>query len=268
MPQPIVIAAFYKFVPLPDFREMRAPLLAQCRDAGIFGTILLAEEGINATIAGPRAAIDEALARLRSDPRLADLQVKESRHGDMPFGKLKVRLKREIVALKQSDIDPNQRTGQAIEPADWNDLISQPDVALIDARNAYETAIGSFPNAIDPGTEAFHELPAFFAERLDTSRHKRVAMYCTGGIRCEKASAWLLTRGFDQVYQLRGGILGYLEEVAPADSLWRGECFVFDERVSLDHRLRKGKTRICDDCKGMLGEDLPACPDCGSANLL
>ena len=268
MPEPIVIAAFYKFVQLPDYRDLRDPLLAQCRRAGLRGTILLAEEGINATIAGSRAGIDQTLAWLREDQRFADLQVKESTHTRLPFGKLKVRLKREIVALKAGEIDPRQPASHHIAPGDWNALISQDDVTLIDARNAYEIAIGRFNGAIDPGTAAYHELPRFFAESLDPAIHKRIAMYCTGGIRCEKASAWLLQRGFDQVYQLRGGILGYLAAVEQGESRWQGECFVFDERVSLDHQLRKGRTLICDDCKAMLGGDAAACPGCGSSNLL
>ena len=267
MPE-IVVAAFYKFAQLPDYRELRAPLLTRCQAAQLRGTILLAAEGINATIAGPRPAIDSLLDHLRQDPRLADLDVKESHCDTMPFGKMKVRLKREIVALKRPGINPSQRTGAYIDPRDWNDLITQDDVLLIDARNSYEVEIGRFANAIDPGAESFNQLPAFFDRELHPQRQKRVAMYCTGGIRCEKASAYLLQQGFEAVYQLRGGILRYLEEVEPADSLWQGECFVFDERVSLDHQLRKGQTVICDDCKIRVHPQDQACPDCGSPNIL
>ena len=267
MPE-IVVAAFYKFAPLPDYRELRAPILMRCRALDLRGTILLAAEGINATVAGSRAAIDSLLDHLREDPRLACLEVKESLCETMPFGKMKVRLKREIVALKMPGIDPNKTTGAYIEPRDWNDLITQDDVLLIDARNSYEIEIGCFAKAIDPRTESFHELPGYFDRELDPRRHKRVAMYCTGGIRCEKASAYLLGQGFESVYQLRGGILRYLEEVDQVDSLWQGECFVFDERVSLDHQLRKGQTVICDDCKIRVHPQDEACPDCGSPNIL
>ena len=268
MPDAIIVATFYKFVALPDYRELRLPLLTRCQNAQLRGTILLAPEGINATIAGSRQAIDALLAYLRADPRLADLKAKESSCAVMPFGKMKARLKREIVALKQPGIDPNQRAGEYIDPQDWNALVTQDDVLLIDARNQYEVEIGTFANAIDPGTESFHELPGFFAERLDASRHKRIAMFCTGGIRCEKASAYLLGQGFEAVYQLRGGILSYLENVPRSESLWQGECFVFDERVSLDHELRKGRTLICDDCKATLSADDTQCPGCGSSKIL
>ena len=264
----ILIAAFYKFVSLPDYQALRQPLLDRCRAANVRGTILLASEGINATIAGERPAVDSVLAYLREDPRLADLLVKESFHDSIPFGRMKVRLKREIVALKAPAVDPAKRAGAFIEPKDWNRLIEQDDVLLIDARNNYEARMGSFPGARNPGTESFHEIARYLAEELDPNEDKRVAMFCTGGIRCEKATAFLLDRGFEQVYQLRGGILNYLEKIKPQESLWQGECFVFDERVSLDHGLRKGCITICDDCKSVVKVTDEECPQCGSANFL
>lgn len=268
MQTPILIAAFYKFVPLPDYRDLRQPLRDLCQAAGLRGTILLAEEGINATIAGECAAVNAVIAALRADPRLADLVVKESFHSSIPFRRLKVRLKREIVALKAPGIDPNVSAGEYVEPADWNDLIKAEDLLLLDARNDYEVRMGSFAGALNPATESFHELPRYLRENLDPAKHKRVAMFCTGGIRCEKASAYLLSRGFDQVYQLRGGILNYLEKAPPAESLWAGECFVFDERVSLDHDLRKGGITICDDCKAVVKVTDEECLRCGSSNFL
>ncbi len=268
MQKSILIASFYKFTPLPDYRALRQPLLAVCREAGIRGTILLASEGINATIAGERGAVAQVLAWLRRDQRFADLSVKESFHAVMPFQRLKVRLKREIVALKVPGLDPRQAVGEYVEPADWNALLAQEDVIVIDARNDYEVRMGSFPRALNPGTAAFHELPRYLSEELDPERHKRVAMFCTGGIRCEKASAYLLEQGFETVYQLRGGILNYLQRVDAAESLWQGECFVFDERVSLDHNLEKGHITICDDCKAVVALAAGQCPQCGSGNFL
>ena len=264
----ILIAAFYKFVSLPDYQELRQPLLDRCRAADIRGTILLASEGINATIAGERPSVDGVVSYLREDPRLADLMVKESLHDSVPFGRMKVRLKREIVALKVSGVDPAKRVGLYVEPNDWNRLIEQDDVLLIDARNNYEARMGSFPGARNPGTESFHEIARYLAEELDPTEDKRVAMYCTGGIRCEKATAFLLDRGFEEVYHLRGGILNYLEKIETEESLWKGECFVFDERVSLDHGLRKGCITICDDCKSVVNVTDEECLQCGSANFL
>ncbi|MCY3781318.1 MAG: rhodanese-related sulfurtransferase [Chloroflexi bacterium] len=268
MEENIVVATFYKFLRLPDYRNLRNPLLARCQSLGVRGTILLAEEGINATIAGERDAVDGLLSYLRGDRRFADLLVKESIHSSIPFQRMKVRLKPEIVAMKVAGVDPNRQVGKYIEPRDWNSLIAQDDVLLVDARNDYEVRIGRFKSAINPKTESFHELPSYFAGQLDPKRNMRVAMYCTGGIRCEKATAYLLQLGFEEVYHLRGGILRYLEEVEPAESLWQGECFVFDERVSLDHSLRKGETVICDDCKAMVKRTDEACLQCGSANIL
>ena len=268
MKQKIRIAAFYRFVPLPDYRDWREPLLLICRAARVRGTILLAEEGINATIAGECGGIDRVLDFLGSDPRFGDMVVKESFHSAIPFQRLKVRLKPEIVALKAGDVNPLDQVGQYVEPEHWNSLIKQDDVVLIDARNKYEVALGSFSGALDPQTESFHELPPYLDKTLKPGQHKRVAMFCTGGIRCEKATAYLLQQGFEQVFHLRGGILHYLENVALADSMWQGECFVFDERVSLGHDLAKGQITICDDCKAVVSRADESCPDCGSANLL
>ncbi len=226
----IRIAAFYKFVPLPDYESLRSPLLEICRAAGVRGSILLAAEGINACIAGEASAVTNALAQLQCDARFADLQVKDAWHDSIPFRRLKVRLKQEIVALKIPGIDPRQQVGTYVEPDNWNALISQDDVLVIDARNDYEVRLGSFRGALNPGTEAFSELSEALAERLDPTRHKRLALFCTGGIRCEKATALLLARGFDEVYHLRGGILQYLDTVPAEESLWEGKCFVFDER--------------------------------------
>ena len=268
MENSILIAAFYKFVPLPDYRELHKPLLDRCRAADIRGTILLASEGINATIAGRSPAVDSVVTYLREDPRLADLMVKESFHDSIPFGRMKVRLKREIVALKAPGVDPAKRPGAYIEPKDWNRLIVRDDILLIDARNKYEVRMGSFPGARNPQTDSFHEIAQYMAEELDPKEYKRVAMFCTGGIRCEKATAFLLDRGFKEVYQLRGGILNYLEKIKPEESLWQGECFVFDERVSLDHGLQKGRITICDDCKSVVKVTDEECMQCGSTNFL
>ncbi len=268
MSDQILISAFYKFVQLPDYADLKPRLLAECRDAGLKGTILLAEEGINGTIAGRAEAVARVLNYLRTDARFASLTTKDSTHDRIPFQRLKVRLKREIVALKVDGADPRVEVGAYIEPEAWNALIKQEDVLLIDARNDYEVRMGRFPEAINPKTESFNELPQVLADRLDPALHKRVAMYCTGGIRCEKATAWLLSRGFENVYHLRGGILKYLEQVEESESLWQGECFVFDERVTVDHALRKGSITICDDCKTVVRLKDERCQHCGSINLL
>ncbi len=235
MTAPIRIAAFYKFVPLPDYESLRAPLLRCCLAAPVRGSILLAAEGINATIAGPDSAVDVVLAHLREDARFANLAVKDAWHDSIPFRRMKVRLKKEIVALKAAHADPRRQVGEYIEPRDWNALISQEDVLVIDARNQYEVQLGSFRGALNPGTESFSELPRYLDETLAAEQHKRVALFCTGGIRCEKATALLLASGFERVYHLRGGILRYLEQVPAAESQWQGKCFVFDERGAVGH---------------------------------
>jgi UPF0176 protein len=247
--KPIVVAALYKFVTLEDFHELREPLLDACLAAGTRGTLLLAREGINGTIAGDRQGIDRVLAYLRSDPRLADLEHKESQDDHMPFYRMKVKLKKEIVTLGVEGIDPNARVGTYVHPRDWNALVMDPQVLLIDTRNDYECDIGSFRGALDPRTVNFREFPEFVRANLDPGVHKKVAMFCTGGIRCEKASAFMLNEGFEEVYHLQGGILKYLEEVPPEESIWEGECFVFDNRVSVDHQLEKGRYDQCHGCR-------------------
>lgn len=246
---PIVVAALYKFVALPDYRQLREPLLEHCQRAGLRGTLLLAHEGINGTIAGSRADVDEVLARLRSDPRLADLESKESATRDQPFLRMKVKLKREIVTMGQPVVDPARVVGTYVAAADWNALIEDPEVTVVDTRNHYEYAIGSFRGAIDPGITHFRDFPRWARENLDPAVHRKVAMFCTGGIRCEKATSWLLEQGFEAVYHLRGGILRYLEETPENETRWQGECFVFDERVAVDHQLRKGSYEQCFACR-------------------
>lgn len=243
-----VVAALYHFASHPDFAEKRAPLLALCEAQGIKGTLLLAEEGINGTIAGSREGIDAVLAFLRADPRFAALEHKESVSAEPPFPRLKIRLKQEIVTLGVPGIDPSREVGTYVEPEDWNALIADPEVVLIDTRNDYEVALGTFEGALDPMTETFREFPEYVARHLDPAKHRKVAMFCTGGIRCEKASAFMLKQGFEQVYHLKGGILNYLERVPADDSAWRGECFVFDERVTVDHALRPGQHVLCRGC--------------------
>ncbi|MGY6548627.1 MAG: oxygen-dependent tRNA uridine(34) hydroxylase TrhO [Roseinatronobacter sp.] len=252
----LTVAALYHFTRLDDPAALRAPILALAQAQGVRGSLLLAPEGINGTIAGSRAGIDAVLAHLRTLPGCADLVWKESPAPEMPFGRLKVRLKREIVTMGQPDIDPRARVGHYVAPADWNALIQAPDVAVIDTRNAYEVAIGTFKGAIDPGTESFRDFPRWWAENRHRFHNKRIAMFCTGGIRCEKSTNFLLGQGVDEVYHLQGGILKYLEEVPESDSLWRGGCFVFDQRVSVEHGLRPGPHVLCHACRRpLLPED-------------
>lgn len=250
----VIVAALYKFVGLPDYHALREPLLDACIAAGTRGTLLLAPEGINGTIAGSRAAVDSVLAWLRADPRLADLEHKESADEQMPFHRMKVKLKKEIVTMGVAGVDPNVRVGRYVSPRDWNELIRDPDVLLVDTRNDYECDIGTFRGALDPRTANFREFPRFVRENLDPRKHKKVAMFCTGGIRCEKASAFMLGEGFEEVYHLQGGILKYLEEVPADESLWQGECFVFDNRVSVDHQLGRGRYDQCHGCRHPITE--------------
>ena len=252
---PVVVAALYKFVGLPDYHALREPLLDACLAAGTRGTLLLAPEGINGTIAGSREAIDAVLGYLRSDPRLADLEHKESRDERMPFHRMKVKLKKEIVTMGVAGVDPNARVGTYVRPQDWNALVSDPEVLLIDTRNDYECDIGSFKGAVDPRTVNFREFPDYVRANLDPAIHKKVAMFCTGGIRCEKASAFMLGEGFEEVYHLQGGILKYLEEVPPEESIWEGECFVFDNRVAVNHQLEKGRYDQCHGCRHPITDD-------------
>jgi UPF0176 protein len=240
---PYQVAAFYQFAALPDFRELREPLRAICAEFELKGSVLLAHEGINGTLAGSTEAIAGLVAELQRGPlfggRLDNLELKFSQAATMPFQRLKIRLKKEIVTLGDSKADPTRQVGTYVDPADWNALISGPDTLLIDTRNAFEVAMGTFPGAVDPGIRSFGQFKDFTARHLDPAKHRRIAMFCTGGIRCEKASAYLLARGFAEVYHLKGGILRYLEGVPEAESRWRGECFVFDDRVALGHGLRQ-----------------------------
>jgi UPF0176 protein len=241
-------SAFYKFVAIGDPAGLRPSLLAACLQRGIKGSILLAHEGINGTISGEAENLSDFFLWLRQDPRFADLETKESPAGEHPFGRMKVRLKREIVTLGVPEACPAQGVGTYVAPEDWNALIESPDVIIIDTRNDYEVKAGTFKGAIDPGTRSFRQFPAFVRAHLDPGRHKRVATFCTGGIRCEKATSYLLRQGFEEVYHLKGGILKYLETVPAEESLWQGECFVFDERVALQHGLRPGSHGLCGSC--------------------
>ncbi len=245
---PHVVATFYKFVQLPDFAEKREPLLAMCLDQDLKGTILLAEEGINGTITGSRAAIDHLLTVLKSDSRLADLEAKESVTDSGTFDRMKVKLKKEIVTLGLPEIKPSETVGTYVAPKDWNAVISDPEVRVIDVRNDYEVGIGSFVGAENPQTDSFREFPEFVRSHLDPTQHKKVAMFCTGGIRCEKASSYMLAQGFEEVYHLQGGILKYLEEVPAEESLWEGECFVFDQRVAVTQGVQDGSYAMCFAC--------------------
>ncbi|MEO8419363.1 MAG: rhodanese-related sulfurtransferase [Methylophilaceae bacterium] len=267
----IIVAALYKFAPLPDYRAMQPGLLDFCISQGLKGTLLLAEEGINGTVAGSRVGINALIAYLRSDARFADMEHKESFANEMPFYRMKVRLKKEIVTLGVSGVDPNIKVGTYVAPEDWNALISDPDVVLIDTRNGYEYDIGTFRGAIDPHTTTFREFPDYVSKHLDPAQHKKVAMFCTGGIRCEKASSFMLEQGFEEVYHLQGGILKYLENVPAEESLWEGECFVFDQRVAVGHGLELGVYDQCHACRHPVSpEDMAtaqyvegvSCPHC------
>ena len=243
------IAALYHFTRFDDPAAIQGPLLALCEAQKISGSLLLAREGINGTIAGPRASIDAVLAHIRALPGCADLEWKESTSADQPFRRLKVRLKKEIVTMGQPDVDPRARVGHYVEPQDWNDLIQSPDVAVIDTRNDYEVAIGTFQGAIDPKTDSFRDFPAWWEANKDRFHNKRIAMFCTGGIRCEKSTAFLKAQGVEEVYHLKGGILKYLAEVPEDESLWDGGCFVFDERVAVGHGLRTLRHELCRACR-------------------
>lgn len=250
-----VVCALYHFVILEDFESLRDPLYNTLKKHGVKGTLLLAKEGINGTIAGKREGIDEVLAWLRRDPRLEKLDTKESLDDQIPFYRTRVKLKKEIVTMGIETIDPKKIVGTYVKPKEWNDLISNPDVLLVDTRNDYEVAIGTFKDAVNPNTETFRQFPKYVEENLDKNKHKKVAMFCTGGIRCEKSTAYLKTQGFEEVYHLEGGILKYLEEVPEEESLWQGECFVFDNRVSVNHDLEKGIYDQCHACRMPITED-------------
>jgi UPF0176 protein len=249
-----IVATFYKFVNLTDYKEKKELLLSFCQQQGIKGTILLAAEGINGTIWGTRQGIDAVLELLRSDSRLADLEHKESQTDSPPFERMKVKLKQEIVTLGLPEVDPNQQVGTYVEPKDWNQIISDPEVLVIDTRNQYEVSIGTFKGAIDPKTASFREFPDYVDRHFDPTQHKKIAMFCTGGIRCEKASSLMISKGFQEVYHLKGGILKYLEEVPASESLWEGECFVFDDRVAVTESLAEGSYQMCPSCGHPLSE--------------
>jgi len=244
-----IVAALYHFTRFHDPAELQGPLLDVCTVHNVTGTLLLAGEGINGTIAGKRVAIDAVLSHIRTLTGCTDLDWKESTATNPPFHRMKVRLKKEIVTMGQPDVDPVARVGHYVDPADWNDLIKSPDVAVIDTRNDYEVAIGTFQGAVDPDTKSFGEFPAWWEKNKHRFRNKKIAMFCTGGIRCEKSTNYLLGQGVENVYHLKGGILKYLEEVPLDDSTWDGDCFVFDARVSVGHGLAEGPHILCHACR-------------------
>ena len=265
------VAALYHFTRLTDYEALKAPLQSMCELLNVKGTILLAYEGINGTIAGTDKAISDLLKFLKADPRLTALEHKESRAEEMPFYRMKTRLKREIVTMGVEGIDPNNVVGTYVDPDDWNALISDPDVVLIDTRNDYEVEIGTFKGALNPDTQTFREFPQWVENNRDKLKKPKVAMFCTGGIRCEKASSFMKLNGFDEVYHLKGGILKYLETQPEAESLWDGDCFVFDQRVAVKHGLEQGKYDQCYACRFPITEDEKqsplyikgvACPRC------
>ncbi|MEG3087259.1 oxygen-dependent tRNA uridine(34) hydroxylase TrhO [Sphingomonas sp. PB4P5] len=273
-PHPMRVTALYRFARFPDPAALRAPLLAVCTDHGVKGTLLLAREGINGTIAGRPEAIDAVLDHIRTLPDCAGLEVKDSMAETPPFLRLKVRLKREIVTMGEPDIDPLTGTGHYVKPADWNALIDRPDTVVIDTRNDYEVRVGSFEGAIDPQTHSFSDFPAWFRDHREEFVGKTIAMFCTGGIRCEKSTAFLKAEGIDDVHHLEGGILKYLEQVPAEQSRWQGECFVFDQRVSVDHGLALGTHSLCHACRmpvsaaerqSLLYEEGVSCPACHDA---
>ena len=263
MTQAIVVAALYKFVSLPDFETLREPLLQTLLDNDVKGTLLIAAEGINGTVSGSRSGIDGLLSWLKRDPRFVDIDHKESYCDEQPFYRSKVKLKREIVTLGVPGVDPNQLVGTYVEPQDWNALIADPEVLVIDTRNDYEVASGTVERAIDPKTKSFREFPDYIEAHFDPAKHKKVAMFCTGGIRCEKASSYMLGAGYAEVFHLKGGILKYLEEVPEENSLWRGDCFVFDNRVTERHDLSEGDYDQCHACRAPITQD-----DCKSVHYI
>jgi UPF0176 protein len=254
-PHPFRVAALYRFCRLGRFEELRAPLAAFCGSHGIKGTLLIASEGINGTVAGTEDAIAELIAYLDGIPEFTGLEVKFSSADAMPFRRMKVRLKREIVTMGVEGIDPQQSAGTYVAPPDWNALISDPDTVVIDTRNGYEVSLGTFQGALDPGTESFREFPAWVEAHRAELEGRKIAMFCTGGIRCEKATAFVKELGIENVFHLKGGILKYLEDVPAEQSLWQGECFVFDERVSVSHGLVEGEAELCRACRFPLTAD-------------
>lgn len=266
-----IVAALYHFTRFDDPAALQGPLAALACGKGVRGTLLLAPEGINGTIAGSREGIDAVLAHIRALPGCAGFEWKESTAAEMPFGRMKVRLKREIVTMGEPDVDPRASVGHYVEPEDWNALISSPDVVVIDTRNDYEVEIGTFEGAIDPQTKSFRDFPHWWQENAERFHNKRVAMFCTGGIRCEKSTNYLLSQGVEDVFHLKGGILKYLERIPESDTMWHGDCFVFDGRVSLRHGLVEGDYTTCHACRRPLSaadradpayEDGVCCPKC------
>ena len=253
--QNITVCALYKFVRLENFEQLKTPLLNVMLNHDVKGTLLLANEGINGTIAGPKSGIDAVLSHLAKDERLGEVSHKFSFADENPFQRSKVKLKKEIVTMGVEGIDPTLTVGTYVKPKDWNALISDPEVLLIDTRNDYEVEIGTFENAVSPNTETFREFPEYVANHLDKNKHKKVAMFCTGGIRCEKSTAYLKEQGFEEVYHLEGGVLKYLEEVEQQDSMWQGECFVFDGRVAVKHGLEQGQYDQCFACRYPITEE-------------
>ncbi len=252
---PFIVAALYKFAPLQNLDDMQKDLQDVCKKHAICGTLLIADEGINGTVAGSRSNIDSLLHYLRRLPGLQDMEHKESSAEQQPFYRMKVRIKKEIVTIGLPDVNPNETVGTYVSPAEWNDIISDPDTIVIDTRNEYEVRIGSFKNAINPHTDSFREFPDYVAKNLDPQKQKKVAMFCTGGIRCEKASAYMKKLGFEEVYHLKGGILKYLETMPEDKSLWHGECFVFDQRVAVQHGLAVGSYKLCPSCRHPISPD-------------
>ena len=250
-----LVAAFYKFVHLADFESLQPGLVKCARKNKVMGTILLAGEGINGTVAGPETGVRALLEYIRNDSRLADLEHKESRADENPFYRMKVRLKKEIVTLGVDGISPTKEVGEYVEPEDWNELISDPDVVVIDTRNDYEVAIGTFRNAINPETASFRDFPKWFRAQKEIQKAPKIAMFCTGGIRCEKSTSFLKAEGFEDVFHLKGGILKYLETVPEDESLWEGECFVFDQRVSVGHGLEPGPYDLCHACRHPISDE-------------
>ncbi|MEQ1638788.1 MAG: rhodanese-related sulfurtransferase [Methylococcales bacterium] len=256
----IVVCALYKFVTLENYQSLREPLQQVMQTNRIRGTLLLAHEGINGTIAGSRQGIDNTLLWLRNDPRLTDLDYKESVTDSLPFNRAKVKLKQEIVTMGVEGIDPKRVVGTYLSPKEWNTLLADPEVILVDTRNDYEVKVGTFKNAINPGTISFREFPGYVKDHLNPLQHKKIAMFCTGGIRCEKSTAYLKEQGFAEVFHLKGGILKYLEEIPLEETLWEGECFVFDDRVTVNHQLQKGLYDQCNACRLPITEADKASP--------
>jgi UPF0176 protein len=258
--QAIVIMALYKFIERPNFARHKKPIEDFCKAQGIKGTILLALEGVNGTVAGSQTAIDALIVFLEQTMHFGTIEYKLSYDDLMPFHRMKVKLKKEIVTIGKPEANPTQKTGIHVKPEDWNALLNDPEVILLDTRNDYEVSIGTFKKAINPKTTNFREFPEYVEQHLDPKQHKKVAMFCTGGIRCEKASSYMLAHGFENVYQLEGGILKYLETVPEDNSLWDGECFVFDNRVSVDHHLQKGHYDLCHACRQPINDTDKASP--------